>query len=112
MAGRLPTATGPGKQMLARGERSGRDGSTLAESGAGNVTIKTASKFIVISVLNWHSYQDAKIEKGQQKGQQRAGERSMNLGRIPARRVNTEPGPLRQWGSCGGGDSVTDCQRC
>jgi len=73
MAGRLPTATGPGKQMLARGERSGRDGSTLAESGAGNVTIKTASKFIVISVLNWHSYQDAKIEKGSKRASKGQG---------------------------------------
>ena len=40
------------------------------------MAIKTASKFSVISAINWHTYQEIETEKGQQKGQQRTGRRS------------------------------------
>jgi hypothetical protein len=39
---------------------------------AGNVAIKRANKFSLISIINWNIYQSDDFEKGQQKGQQRA----------------------------------------
>lgn len=39
---------------------------------AGNVAIKTASKYSVITIVNWHTYQYGECEIGQQSGQEGA----------------------------------------
>lgn len=37
-----------------------------------NITVRRASKFSIISIVNWECYQEPDEQKGQQKGQQRA----------------------------------------
>jgi hypothetical protein len=37
---------------------------------AGNLTIKTTSKFSIITIINWHSYQGDGIENDHQNDQQ------------------------------------------
>lgn len=41
---------------------------------ANNLTVKTASKFSIITIVNWDSYQSINDEKGQQNGQQKGQE--------------------------------------
>lgn len=43
---------------------------------ASNVAVKTASKYSVITVVNWSTYQGREIEGGQQNGQQEGRERA------------------------------------
>ena len=38
----------------------------------GNVAIKRASKFSLLTIVNWSTYQNQEEDKGQQMGQQRA----------------------------------------
>lgn len=38
----------------------------------GNVAVKTASKYSVITVVNWSTYQEREVEEGHENGQQRA----------------------------------------
>ena len=45
---------------------------------AGNVTIKTTSRFSIITVVNWDSYQDIKTENDQQNDQQTTSKRPAN----------------------------------
>lgn len=43
---------------------------------AGNVAVKTASKYSVITVVNWSTYQGHEVEEGQQKGHEYGHERA------------------------------------
>lgn len=73
----------PGQFIFGRDKAAEETGLTPKEvrgridflSRNGNMAIKKASKFSVITIINWDTYQGKCFEKGQQKGKRRANKR-------------------------------------